>query len=94
MLELYNASMRAQKREFFDGRKYTPLYEKGIKKTQNKSMETTHCKCLKSYHCILNDEKSPDTLPGWQSKICNAAYTFQGDLFYAEWSSNTFVWKT
>ena len=23
-------------------RKYTPLYEKGIKKTQNKSMETTH----------------------------------------------------
>ena len=23
------------------GRKYTPLYEKGVKKTRNKSMETT-----------------------------------------------------
>ena len=25
----------------YTGRKYTPLYEKGIKKTENKSMETT-----------------------------------------------------
>ena len=24
------------------GRQYTPLYKKGIKKTQNKSMETTN----------------------------------------------------
>ena len=27
-------------------RKYTPLYEKGIKKTQNKSMETSHLSYL------------------------------------------------
>ena len=26
---------------FYTGRKYTPLYDKGIKKTKNKSMETT-----------------------------------------------------
>ena len=26
-----------------DYREYTPLYEKGIKKTENKSMETTKC---------------------------------------------------
>ena len=32
----------ALKREgFFDGRKYTPLYKKGIKETQNNPMETT-----------------------------------------------------
>ena len=32
----------ALKREVFYGCKYTPLYEKGIKETQNKPMETTN----------------------------------------------------
>ena len=27
--------------KFYTGRKYTPLYEKGIKETKNKSMEIT-----------------------------------------------------
>ena len=29
------------KERFFNGRKYTPLYKKGIKETQNSPMETT-----------------------------------------------------
>ena len=40
VLELYNASLNAQRENFFDGPKYTPLYKKVIKKTQKKSMET------------------------------------------------------
>ena len=34
---------RSKERGFFDGRLYAPLYEKGLKETQNKPMETTIC---------------------------------------------------
>ena len=32
---------RLKERICFDGRKFTPLYEKGVKENKNKSMETT-----------------------------------------------------
>ena len=40
----YNTSSKRE--SFLDGRKYTPLYKKGIKEIENKSMETTNQKYI------------------------------------------------
>ena len=41
MFELNKCNSARLKESFFDGRLHTPLYDKGIKETQNKPMETT-----------------------------------------------------
>ena len=45
-------------RDRVGGCKYTPLYENGIKKTQNKSLKTTRVAPLLSSWIFLNDKKA------------------------------------